>query len=84
MNQISSIQPAASLGSGLDEGFDGAVARMAPVERLRAEKDQLRARYLAAEPYPHLVLDNYFDPYTGAGFDRSSAAARDWFVRHLR
>jgi len=62
MNQISSIRPAAPAGGGLGEGFDGAIARMAPIGRLLAEEDELRARYLAAEPYPHLVLDNYFDP----------------------
>ena len=79
MNQMSSIRPAAAPG-GLDEGFDGAVARMVPIERLMAEKDELRARYLAAKPYPHLVLDNFFDP---AVLDRVAAefpgrGGRDW------
>jgi hypothetical protein len=26
----------------------------------------------------------HFDAYTGPGFEVSSAAARDWFVEHLR
>ena len=80
MNQISPIQPGPLPDNGFDEGFDAAVARMAPIERLMAEKDRLRARYLAAEPYPHLVLDNFFDPVV---LDRVAAefpgrGGRDW------
>ncbi|CAA9234218.1 MAG: hypothetical protein AVDCRST_MAG08-1284 [uncultured Acetobacteraceae bacterium] len=58
MNQITATRPTPLL----PDGFDEAVARMAPIARLMAEKDELRARYLAAKPYPHLVLDNFFDP----------------------
>lgn len=62
------------------EGFDDAVARMAPVARLLAEKDALRDRFLAGKPYPHLVLDNFFDPEV---LDRVAAefperGGRDW------
>jgi len=77
MNQISPTRPASTPAV---EDFDGAVARMAPVARLMAEKDQLRARYLAAKPYPHLVLDGFFDPGV---LDRVAAefpgrGGRDW------
>lgn len=74
--------PGSDRGSdrGFGAGFDGAVARMAPVDRLMAEKDALRARYLAAEPFPHLVLDGFFDPGV---LDRVAAefpdkGGRDW------
>ena len=75
MNQISANRPLP-----LQEGFDAAVARMAPVERLMEQKDELRARYLAAKPFPHLVLDNFFDPVV---LDRVAAefpgkGGRDW------
>ena len=70
MDQMSTTRPAPSPDSGFDEGFDAAVARMAPVARLMAEKERLRARYLAAKPYPHLVLDGFFDP---AVLDRVAA-----------
>ncbi len=80
MNQVSSTRPVPSPDNGFDEGFDGAVARMAPIARLMAEKDRLRARYLAAKPFPHLVLDDFFDP---AVLDRVAAefpgrGGRDW------
>jgi 2OG-Fe(II) oxygenase superfamily len=77
MNQISPIRP---VGPASDDGFDEAVARMAPIDRLMADKDALRARYLAAKPFPHLVIDNVFDP---AVLDRVAAefparGGRDW------
>jgi hypothetical protein len=30
-----------------------------------------------------MVDGGHFDAYTGAGFEVSSGAARDWFVQHL-
>ena len=80
MNQVLFTRLAPLLGSGSGGSFDAAVARMAPIARLMAEKDRLRARYLAAKPYPHLVLDGYFDPDV---LDRVAAefpgrGGRDW------
>lgn len=70
-----------SLASGAYfAGFDEAVSRMVPIDRLMAERDALRARYLSAKPYPHLVLDGWFDE---AILDRITAEfpsgpRRDW------
>jgi fermentation-respiration switch protein FrsA (DUF1100 family) len=43
------------------------------------------AAYQQAREPKRLVLlpGGHFDAYTGPGFERSSAAARDWFVEHL-
>lgn len=43
------------------------------------------AAYETALPPKKLVLvpGGHFDAYTGAGFDLTSAAARDWFTEHL-
>ena len=70
------------------------VARIGPTPLLMlvAKEDTLTPTDLALDAYnralepKELVLlpGGHFDPYTGAGFERSSAAARDWFVRHLR
>ena len=43
------------------DSFDDVVARMVPIARLTAEQDEIRARYWAAKPYPHVVLDGFFD-----------------------
>ena len=43
------------------ESFDDVVARMVPIARLTAGQDEIRARYWAAKPYPHAVLDGLFD-----------------------
>jgi Rps23 Pro-64 3,4-dihydroxylase Tpa1-like proline 4-hydroxylase len=84
MNQMSPMRPAPAAdggpGGGFAAGFDAAVARMAPAARLLAEKDALRARYRAAVPFPHLVLDGFFDPDV---LDRVAAefpgrGGRDW------
>lgn len=61
-------------------GFDETVARMMPLARLNRERDEIRARYLAAKPYPHVVLDGYFDE---AVLERMSSefpnrGKRDW------
>ena len=62
------------------EGFDAVIDRMIPVERLMAAKDEFRAQFLAGKPYPHVVIDNFFDPeilerVTG---DFPSRSGRDW------
>jgi hypothetical protein len=33
-----------------------------PLARMTAEADAARAAYAAAQPYPHVVFDNFFDP----------------------
>lgn len=52
------------------------------LERLQAQSESLRQSYIAAKPYPHLVLDRLFDPEL---LDRLVAEfpkpkARDWLV----
>jgi 2OG-Fe(II) oxygenase superfamily len=41
--------------------FDRFVDGMVPLARLQRERDSLRKTYAAAKPYPHLVLDGFFD-----------------------
>ena len=69
-------------GPAAAEGFDEVVARMAgpAVERMRAELPALRERYRAAQPYPHLVLDGYFDPeiLDRVAAEFPSSGKRDW------
>jgi hypothetical protein len=70
------------------------VARIGPTPLLMlvAEEGTLTSTDLALDAHNHapepkalvLLPGGRFDPYTGAGFERSSAAARDRFVRHLR
>ena len=63
-----------------------------PVQMIVAQKDRLVASELATAAYEtaahpkKLVIapGGHFDAYTGPGFEVSSAAARDWFVEHLR
>lgn len=64
------------------ESFDAVIARLVPLQRLMREKDVLRERYLAAKPYPHLILDGYFDD---DALDRiasefPSKEERDWIA----
>ena len=69
------------------------VARVSPTPLLMlvAREDALTPTDLALDAHNRalepkglvLLPGGHFDPYTGAGFERSSAAARDWFVRHL-
>ncbi|WP_270938728.1 2OG-Fe(II) oxygenase [Falsiroseomonas oryzae] len=42
--------------------FDSEIARMIPFARLVADRHAIAARYRAASPYPHVVLDDLFDP----------------------
>ncbi len=44
--------------------FSDIANRMVPLDRLDAERDTLAQRYAAADPYPHIVLDDFFDPRT--------------------
>lgn len=60
--------------------FDDTVSSMLPLERLARERDNLRASYEAARPYPHIVMDGFFDP---AVLDRAveefpDPDRRDW------
>ncbi|MGF1455443.1 MAG: 2OG-Fe(II) oxygenase [Alphaproteobacteria bacterium] len=41
--------------------FGDLTKRMLPLDRLDAEQDSLARRYAAAAPYPHIVLDDFFD-----------------------
>ena len=69
------------------------VARISPTPLLMvvATEDTLTPTDLALDAYnralepKRLVLmpGGHFDPYTGPGFEASSAAACDWFVQHL-
>lgn len=45
---------------GLD-AFDSIAARMIPMERLEAEEAAIAERYRSAKPYPHVVIDGFFD-----------------------
>jgi fermentation-respiration switch protein FrsA (DUF1100 family) len=47
--------------------------------------DLALAAYERAREPKRLVLlqGGHFDAYVGPGFERASAAARDWFVQHL-
>jgi len=57
---------------------------VAPDDRLAAGELATAAYATAAHPKRlQLVGGGHFDAYTGAGFEISSAAARDWFVEHL-
>lgn len=67
---MSAALSSASAGATAPVGFDHAVAGMVPFTRLVAERAALAARYRSASPYPHLVLDNLFDP---AVIDRVAA-----------
>ena len=62
------------------DAFDQAVEKMLPLARMQRERDLLRANYLAAKPYPHVVMDGFFDEEV---LDRiitefPSTAVRDW------
>jgi hypothetical protein len=65
-----------------ETSFDKAVEKMLPLARLQRECDSLRAIYLAAKPYPHVVMDGFFDEVT---LDRTIAdfptrKVRDWIT----
>ena len=51
-----------ALPPGNLDSFDPIVSRMLPLQRLEQEKDRLREAYLAAKPYPHLIIDGLWDP----------------------
>ncbi len=57
---------------------------VAPLDRL-APGEWATAAYETAAGPKKLVLvpGGHFDAYTGAGFELTSSAARDWFVEHL-
>ncbi len=71
--------------SSVDD-FDDIVARMVPIARLTAKRDEIRAQYLEAKPYPHAVLDGFFDEQI---LDRIASefpdrAQRDWLTWDTR
>jgi hypothetical protein len=43
-------------------GFDSEVAGMVPFSRLVAERDAIAGAWRCAQPYPHVMLDDMFDP----------------------
>jgi hypothetical protein len=69
------------------------IARISPTPLLMiiATHDTLTPTDLALDAYNRalepkslvLISGAHFEPYTGAGFQESSAAARDWFARYL-
>ena len=77
MNVTTSIEtaPARDLA-----GFEAVAARMLPMARLEAERDAIAARYRAASPYPHVVLDGFFDEAVLDQVERSfpRPGDRDW------
>ncbi|WP_354700701.1 Quorum-quenching protein AidA [Paraconexibacter sp. AEG42_29] len=57
---------------------------VAPLDRLAPGEWACEAYETAAHPKKLVLLPGgHFDAYTGDGFERSSGAARDWFVEHL-
>ncbi len=60
--------------------FDAAVARMVPIDRLMAAKEELREQFRAGSPYPHIVIDGFFDPeiLDRVIKDFPSQGGRDW------
>lgn len=63
-----------------DQSFDHVVERLLPLARLQRERESLRAAYVTANPYPHIVIDGFFDEdvldRTIADFPKRDA--RDW------
>jgi hypothetical protein len=60
--------------------FDAITDCMLPMARLEAERDTIAARYRAAMPYPHVVLDGFFDAAVLERVEREFPAPgrRDW------
>ncbi|HTK67040.1 MAG TPA: alpha/beta hydrolase [Pseudonocardia sp.] len=57
---------------------------IAPNDRLAAGEIAAAAYETAAHPKKiQIVPGGHFDAYTGAGFEISSGAARDWYTEHL-
>jgi hypothetical protein len=59
--RVEQIQATALPVSPGGASFDQAVARLLPLDRMQRERDSLRAAYAAAKPYPHIVVDGFFD-----------------------
>jgi Rps23 Pro-64 3,4-dihydroxylase Tpa1-like proline 4-hydroxylase len=45
-----------------DTSFDDTMARVLDIDRLEQEADELHARYMRADPYPHIVFDDFLRP----------------------
>ncbi len=57
---------------------------VAPLDRLASGQLATAAFETASAPKKLVLVDGgHFDAYTGAGFDVTSTAARDWFAEHL-
>lgn len=74
------LQAAIDHSATVEDAFDRTVESMLPLDRLRRERDALRATYIAAKPFPHVVMDHFFDENV---LDRAIAdfprrQARDW------
>lgn len=58
---------------------------VAPLDRLAPGEWATAGYQTAAHPKKIVLLPGgHFDAYTGAGFEISSGAARDWFAEHLQ
>jgi uncharacterized protein len=82
MDKIMAYEPGAYIEHIAPTPFRLVVAR----DDLIAPPDLALAAYQRArEPKSIIVLPvGHFDAYVGPGFELASAAARDWFVAHLR
>jgi hypothetical protein len=70
----------AAITFSIANDFYQAVEKMLPLARMQRERGSLRASYLASKPYPHVVVDGFFDEdvldQTVADFPRREE--RDW------
>ncbi len=76
--QPQAIAPSSTISEAVS--FDAIAERMVPLARLDAEQDRLADNFRSADPYPHLVLDGFFDAdilrRVGNAFPK--AGKRDW------
>jgi hypothetical protein len=68
--------------AGSQDAFDRTVESMLPLARMQRERDSLRESYLAARPFPHVVMDGFF---AEGVLDRTIAdfpqrEVRDWIA----
>jgi hypothetical protein len=75
-------QPAIHRILPVANAFDRTVESMLPLARMQRERDSLKAAYLAAKPYPHVVMDGFFEEEV---LDRTvtnfpEPEARDWIT----
>src|SRR4030095_112277 len=75
-------QPAINRILPVANAFDRTVESMLPLARMQRERDSLKAAYLAAQPYPHVVMDGFVEEEV---LDRTvtnfpEPEARDWIT----